>query len=73
MAANSSHIFPHSHIMKYPFCDYFQINIESKSAVGVRFLQNGKEQIVSANKEVIVCCGAVGTPKVSTNRLVTSK
>ncbi len=34
---------------------------------GVRFVQNGREQTVSAGREVVLCAGAIDTPRILLN------
>ena len=41
-----------------------QVLLENKRATGVRFQHRGKVQIIRANHEVIVCCGAIKSPQV---------
>jgi choline dehydrogenase len=41
-----------------------QVLLENKRATGVRFQHSGKIQIIRANREVIVCCGAIKSPQV---------
>lgn len=41
-----------------------QVLLENKRATGVRFQHRGKVQIIRANREVIVCCGAIKSPQV---------
>jgi len=41
-----------------------QVLLENKRATGVRFQHHGKVQIIRANREVIVCCGAIKSPQV---------
>ena len=39
-----------------------QILFEGKRAIGVRYLRHGREEVVVASKEVILSCGAIGSP-----------
>lgn len=41
-----------------------KILFEGKTAVGVRYQQDGKIREVKANKEVLLCAGAFGSPQV---------
>jgi len=41
-----------------------QVLLENKCATGVRFQHRGKVQIIRANREVILCCGAIKSPQV---------
>ncbi|MBT8437157.1 MAG: choline dehydrogenase, partial [Gammaproteobacteria bacterium] len=41
-----------------------QVLLENKRATGVRFQHRGKVQIIRANREVILCCGAIKSPQV---------
>jgi choline dehydrogenase len=41
-----------------------QVLLENRRATGVRFQHRGKVQIIRANCEVIVCCGAIKSPQV---------
>ncbi len=41
-----------------------QVLLENKRATGARFQHRGKVQIIRANREVIVSCGAIKSPQV---------
>ncbi len=41
-----------------------QILLDNKRAIGVRFQHQGKVQVIRANREVILSCGAIKTPQV---------
>jgi choline dehydrogenase len=44
--------------------DVQSIDIKQRSAQGVRFVHKGVHQVAKANKEVIVCAGAINSPKL---------
>jgi choline dehydrogenase len=50
------HIETHAHVLRILF--------ENKSAVGVEFLQKGKNRVVKANREVILSAGAINSPQL---------
>jgi choline dehydrogenase len=41
-----------------------QVLLENKRAIGVRFQHQGKVRVISANREVIVSCGAIKSPQL---------
>jgi choline dehydrogenase len=41
-----------------------QVLIDNKRAIGVRFQYQGKVQVIRANREVIVSCGAIKSPQL---------
>ena len=41
-----------------------RILFESKRAVGVSYIQDGKQHIIRANKEVLLCAGAFNSPQL---------
>lgn len=41
-----------------------QVLLENKRATGVRFQYRGKVQVIRANREVLLCCGAIKSPQV---------
>lgn len=45
-------------------CHVTRILFEGKRAVGVVLLQRGRERIIRARREVILCAGAIGSPQL---------
>ena len=51
----------------FDFCGVFffvhsQVLISNGKAVGVEYLQNGRREVVGANKEVILAAGPINSP-----------
>ncbi|KAI4454887.1 glucose-methanol-choline gmc oxidoreductase [Holotrichia oblita] len=55
---------PNLHIAMYAQTTKVLINDHSKRAYGVKFVRNGKEQMVRARREVVLSAGAIASPQI---------